>query len=73
MLYAWRMITPQDAATLAVHTGDVADAADALEVAKSRRDAFVRKLLRGGAGPTEVGRLAGLSRERIYQIRDGRR
>lgn len=34
---------------------------------------LVRKALAEGIGPTEIARVAGLSRERIYQIRDGRR
>lgn len=73
MVYASRMISDYDAETLALHTANVADKTQALETAKTDRDEFVRELLRKGARPTEIGRLAGLSRERIYQIKDSRR
>lgn len=35
--------------------------------------ALVKKALAEGVGPTQIARIAGLSRERVYQIRDGRR
>lgn len=67
------MISDYDAETMTMHATNVAEKTDALERAKTGRDDFVRKLLEKGARPTEIGRLAGLSRERIYQIKDGRR
>lgn len=35
--------------------------------------AYIREALGYGIGVTTIARAAGLSRERIYQIRDGRR
>lgn len=39
----------------------------------AERRRAIRDALAGGIGPTELARLTGLSRARIYQIRDGRR
>jgi DNA-binding phage protein len=72
-MYALHMISDYDAETLALHTANVAEKTEALEEAKNSRDQFVRELLGKDARPTELARLAGLSRERIYQIKDSRR
>ena len=34
---------------------------------------LIKRALAEGLGPTEIARIAGMSRERVYQIRDGRR
>lgn len=34
---------------------------------------LIQKALAADLGPTQIARIAGLSRERVYQIRDGRR
>lgn len=73
MVYALLMINEYDAETLELHKANVAEKEQALEKAKAGRDDHVRALLAKGAGPTELGRLSGLSRERIYQIKDRRR
>jgi DNA-binding phage protein len=41
--------------------------------AEGKRDAAILAALKAGVGPTEIARAAGLTRGRIYQIRDGRR
>jgi hypothetical protein len=44
-----------------------------LEEAKERRDEGVRVALDSGGGATELSRLTGLTRGRIYQIKEHRR
>jgi hypothetical protein len=39
----------------------------------ARRDDLIRALLAAGERPTDLARAAGLSRERIYQIKERRR
>lgn len=74
MVYALRMtISEYDAETLDLHRQNVAAKEAALEQAKADRDEFVRGLLTKGAKPTETARIAGLSRERVYQIKERRR
>ncbi|HET6910174.1 MAG TPA: hypothetical protein VFH54_12600 [Mycobacteriales bacterium] len=59
---------------------EIRETADDIRAARdeiSRREKYlaeqVKEALNYGAGATAVARAAGLSRERIYQIRDGRR
>ncbi|MCU1418746.1 MAG: hypothetical protein JWP32_2920 [Schumannella sp.] len=73
VVYALLMISDYDAETLDLHRANVAEKTEALEQAKAGRDDHVRALLAKGVGPTELGRLTGLSRERIYQIKENRR
>lgn len=73
MMYALRMIDSYDTETLDLHRQNVEQKEAALEAAKTERDEFVRALLAKGAMPTEIGRVAGLSRERVYQIKQRRR
>jgi len=47
--------------------------ADQLAATDELRDNAIRDALDHGSKPTELGRIFGLSRERIYQIRDRRR
>jgi DNA-binding phage protein len=53
-----------DARAVAVREADARDA--------EWREA-IRAALAADVGATEVARLAGISRERVYQIKDGRR
>lgn len=66
------MITEENASILK----DWADAARDLErrhhEAVKGRDAAIRGALKLGAGVAEIVRLAGVTRARVYQIRDGR-
>lgn len=48
-------------------------AMERVEVIDAELAELVKRALSEGMGPTEIARIAGLSRERIYQIRDGRR
>lgn len=54
-------------------TAAVGGAQRGLEDAQARRDAVVRAALDCGERVAAVAAAAGLSRERVYQIRDGRR
>jgi hypothetical protein len=67
------VINDYDAETLDIHRQLVDAKQAALDKAKNDRDEFVRDLLIKGAKPTELGRIAGLSRERVYQIKERRR
>lgn len=67
------MINHYDTETLELHRQNIEQKEAALESAKSDRDDFVRALLGRGAMPTEIARVAGLSRERVYQIKQRRR
>jgi DNA invertase Pin-like site-specific DNA recombinase len=67
------VINEYDTETLDLHRLNVTQKEAALEAAKRDRDEFVRSLLAKGAKPTELGRAAGLSRERVYQIKEHRR
>jgi hypothetical protein len=60
-------------ATLEDAVRRVNEAEATLERVKAVRDAYVRDMLAQGAGPTDLARITGLSRERIYQIKSGRR
>lgn len=74
MVYALLMtLSEYDSETLDLHRRNVEEKEAALETAKADRDEFVRSVLGKGAMPTEVGRAAGLSRERVYQIKQRRR
>lgn len=52
---------------------DIADAVDRIATATLDRDAAIRKAIRAGVPVRQIAAAAQLSRERIYQIRDGRR
>lgn len=64
------MIDPYDAHTLDLHQQKIARIETDLQAAKNARDEQVRGMLRKGAGPTELGKMLGVTRARIYQIRD---
>ncbi|MBD8056435.1 hypothetical protein ICV35_22545 [Rhodococcus ruber] len=51
---------------------DIAHAARAIDTAIDDRNDLIRKAIREGVSRTKIAEAAGLSRERIYQIRDGR-
>lgn len=44
-----------------------------IETVKQERDTRIKQLLETGASPTELAKASGLTRTRIYQIKDGRR
>ena len=67
------MIDEYDAETLRLHLANISEKEEALAAAIKGRDDQIRGMLRKGAMPTELGAIAGMSRARIYQIRDGRR
>lgn len=67
------VINEYDTETLNLHRQNVEAKETALTDAKAGRDEFVRELLGKGVKPTELGRAAGLSRERVYQIKQRRR
>lgn len=50
----------------------IKDAADNMKIDISNRNTAIRHALKHGATVGEVVRLTGLTRARIYQIRDGR-
>lgn len=60
--------SPRERALLAVE-----DAAARLANAEGERNAAIRKALNAGAAVISIAGAAGLSRARVYQIRDGRR
>lgn len=69
-LYACFMLSTGDAAYLK----QLADNASALRDAVTLRDEAIRMALtENGAGVGELVRITGLTRARIYQIRDNRR
>lgn len=72
-MYAFLMIDPYDAETLRMHAANVEQKQEDLANAVEGRDDQIRGMLRKGAKPTELGALIGMSRERVYQIRDRRR
>ena len=72
-MYALPMIDEADAETLSDHVALIEQRTAELAEAVKDRDDQIRAMLAKGAKPTELGRLAGMSRERIYQIKDGRR
>lgn len=67
------MIDEYDAETLAMHLENVQAKTEALDAAKTGRDDHIRAMLGKGAKPTELSKVAGMSRERIYQIKQHRR
>ena len=73
LIYALRMINKYDAETLLLHVANIEAKKEALTEAVEGRDEQIRGMLRKGAMPTELGNLIGMTRARIYQIRDGRR
>lgn len=51
----------------------IAEAEEAVAKLIADRDEAIRLALEGDGKPTELGRIFGLSRERVYQIKDRRR
>lgn len=72
-MYTKHMIDPTDAKTLTRQLAKIAKIQEGLDEAIAERDDLVRAMLTKGAGPTELGDLLGVTRARIYQIRDRRR
>ena len=68
-MYTYIMIGPIDTTSLEELSAYVVHAADVLTTSTAARDKFIRELLQLGATPTEIGRVANLSRERVYQIK----
>lgn len=68
-----------EAAGVAVDTAEptildqVEEAARTIIDATTRRDELIRKAVAEGVSVTRIAEAASLSRERVYQIRDGRR
>jgi DNA-binding phage protein len=52
---------------------DLADSRRSLAEAEAELHVRIRRAIEHGCSPTKIARAAQLSRERIYQIRDGRR
>lgn len=71
VLYDRRMISEYNTETLQLHSENVANKQAALAKATQDRDEVIRAVLERGDGlPTEVGRITGLTRGRIYQIKN---
>ncbi|MEU3528803.1 hypothetical protein AB0E62_33980 [Streptomyces sp. NPDC038707] len=60
-------------ASLAAKTRAIQDYKDCVEEAVEERDDLIRRLIAGGVPVKDITAKSGLSRERVYQIRDGRR
>lgn len=73
MLYTGRVIKPFNAETLALHKAKIEHCERELVNAKAARDNFIRGMLEKGESPTETATAAGISRIRVYQIRDHKR
>jgi len=67
------MLQDQDRAYLERLASTIAAAQTELDLASANRDDAIRFALESGAGPTELAHIFGLTRARIYQIKDGRR
>lgn len=67
------MTTTVNLDALADLAGAVVRAEADLRALAEKRDAAIREALTAGARPVDVVRATGLSRERIYQIKGGRR
>jgi hypothetical protein len=63
------MLNDADTHYLAGLVKDARTAHDAADAAEHDRDEAIRACFELGAGATELARLTGLSRARIYQIR----
>lgn len=72
MLYALGVLSEVDRRYLEALAGRIAAAEEALAGLVVDRDEAIRIALDGDGKPTELARLFGLSRERIYQINRGR-
>jgi hypothetical protein len=60
-------------AALGAMTRTIQDYKDCVDEAVEERDDLIRRLLAGGVAVKDIKAKTGLSRERVYQIRDGRR
>jgi hypothetical protein len=69
VLYDDLMISEYDAETLRLHAANVAETLASLNKATKDRDDAIRDILNAGGLPTETGRIVGLSRGRINQIK----
>lgn len=67
------MLTDHDRETLTMHAAKIVALKTDIEAAARARDVDIRGALKAGASTVEIGGLTGLTRARIYQIRDGRR
>jgi hypothetical protein len=67
------MLSDKDTRYLTQLTRAVTDAETQLQTAKDVRDEAIRLALESGGGPTELAKITGLTRERIYQIKERRR
>lgn len=69
-----RRLCLQDAgADIADHRADIAHLREEIKAAEQDLANSVREAFEYGGSATKLARIAGLSRERIYQLRDGRR
>ena len=69
--YTQTMLSEENAKILTEYAKKVNDLTDKLSKATAERNNVIRDAL-GYAKPTEISRLTGISRIRIYQIRDRR-
>lgn len=73
MLYTNFMLNDKNTQFIKDLAGRVTELEAQLSAAKDVRDEGVRLALERGGGATELSRLTGLSRARIYQIKERRR
>ena len=71
--YTRIMLSDENAKIVTEYAKKVTDLTKKLSKATAERDGVIRDALLGAAKPTELSRLTGISRMRIYQIRDRRR
>ena len=67
------MLSDENAKIVTEYAKKVTILTEKLSKATAERDGIIRDALLGDAMPTELSRLTGISRMRIYQIRDRRR
>lgn len=67
------MITDENAAVLKDWAGATKKLEAQTRETAQGRDNAIRQALKLGAGVAEIVKLTGLTRARVYQIRDGRR
>ena len=71
--YTRTMLSDENARIVTEYAKKVTDLTEKLSKATADRDGVIRDALLVEAKPTELSRLTGISRMRIYQIRDRRR
>ena len=71
--YTRTMLSDENAKIVTEYAKKVTDLTEKLSKATADRDGVIRDALLVEAKPTELSRLTGISRMRIYQIRDRRR